>query len=107
MGPSGSGKTTLLSILGGRSPRHAPLFAALACAKALCTCYPDILDLGLCMVERRMAMMGNLLDEYVGLASVPSGLTMTGAPTFNGAKVTKRAKRQVGFVLQVRCVRSD
>ena len=26
---------------------------------------------------------------------------MTGAPTFNGAKLTKRAKRQVGFVLQV------
>lgn len=31
-----------------------------------------------------------------------SALTMEGAPTFNGQKLTKRAKRLVGFVLQVR-----
>ena len=31
-----------------------------------------------------------------------SALTMEGAPTFNGQKLTKRAKRLVGFVLQAR-----
>ena len=30
-----------------------------------------------------------------------SALTMKGYPSFNGEKLTKRAKRQVGFVLQV------
>ena len=30
-----------------------------------------------------------------------SALTMTGQPMFNQQKLTKRAKRQVGFVLQV------
>lgn len=30
------------------------------------------------------------------------GAIVDGAPLFNGVKLTKRAKRQVGFVLQVR-----
>ena len=46
---------------------------------------------------------GTHLQSLQDTAACCSALTMTGQPMFNQQKLTKRAKRQVGFVLQVMC----
>lgn len=91
MGPSGSGKTTLLSILGGRAPRC--LLQGRPCAFSYKT---GALFCISCAVPCKCAACVLNYPLYVC-----SALTMKGWPTFNREKLTKRAKRQVGFVLQV------
>ena len=76
MGPSGSGKTTLLSIIGSRAQRYAASGLVL-----LSACLPACHDSHKCHAPC-------------------SAMRRTGAITFNGQKLNKRFKRQIGFVMQ-------
>ncbi len=77
MGPSGSGKTSLLSIVGARAQRCAPpcMHASQAPGASRCV---------LTAVHGR------------------SHMRQEGLVTFNGQALTKRLRRQIGFVLQAR-----
>ncbi|BDA45889.1 ABC transporter G family member 14 [Coccomyxa sp. Obi] len=60
---------------------------------------------GTCQPGEVLALMGPSGSGKTTLLSIlggraPSALTMKGYPSFNGERLTKRAKRQVGFVLQ-------
>ncbi|CAL5220454.1 g2473 [Coccomyxa viridis] len=60
---------------------------------------------GTCRPGEVLALMGPSGSGKTTLLSIlggrgPASMTMTGHPTFNQEKLTKRAKRSVGFVLQ-------
>ena len=84
MGPSGSGKTTLLSIIGSRAQRYAASGGAVACGMLLDACHDSLQKILL------------ILEHYAAC----SAMRRTGAITFNGQKLNKRFKRQIGFVMQ-------
>lgn len=84
MGPSGSGKTTLLSIIGSRAQRYAPSELAWLLA---------------CLLPHHSASKSCVCLHSCKYAAC-SAMRRTGAITFNGQKLNKRFKRQIGFVMQ-------
>lgn len=83
MGPSGSGKTSLLSIVGARAQRCAPATAPPMHASQAAGASRCVLT----------AVRGR------------SHMKQEGSVTFNGQALTKRLRRQIGFVLQARRAR--
>ena len=109
MGPSGSGKTTLLSIIGSRAQRWVICHASHVCIPGTVSAYWQFCrsaSIGVmhcsnsgCVSCLRHWYTAQSLSDV--LSYTCSAMRRTGAVTFNGQKLNKRFKRQIGFVMQV------
>ena len=101
MGPSGSGKTSLLSIVGARAQRcacSAPCLVVRHVSTLILLC--GAVSAVKCDTCQKFEGWQMELQLNVVFAAC-SHMRQEGAVTFNGVPLTKRLRRQIGFVLQV------